>query len=92
MEYCIINKIEYVDNQVIYTPFGYTADMNECEQINSTYYSGFTNWINENKTDLENGTKSISEFFQNNPKVYEANMQTTSIGGMDLNLITFSDI
>jgi len=92
MEYCIINKIEYVNNQVIYTSFGYTTDMNECEQINNTYYLPFLNWIENNKTDLENDNISISVFFQDNPKVYEANMQTTSIDGMNLNVITFSDL
>jgi len=92
MNYCIVNKIEYIDGSVVYNPFGYTTDMNECEQINSTYYLQFLNWIENNKTDLENDNISISVFFQDNPKVYEANMQTTSIDGMNLNVITFSDL
>ena len=91
MDYCIVNKIEYVNNQVTYTPFGYTTDMNECEQINSTYYSPFLNWIENNKTDLENNNISISVFFQDNPKVYEANMQTTSIDGLDIPELNFSE-
>jgi len=92
MDYCIINKIEYINNQIVYTENGYTTDMNECQLINETYYSDFKNWIDENKLDLENDNISISVFFQDNPKVYEANMQTTSIDGMNLNLITFSDL
>ena len=91
MDYCIVNKIDYIDGSVIYTPFGYTTDMNECEQINSTYYSPFVNWIDDNKTDLENDNISISVFFQDNPKVYEANMQTTDISGLDIPELNFSE-
>ena len=92
MEYCIVNKIEYINGNVIYTPVGYVTDMNECQLINDTYYLGFENWIESNKTDLENDNISISVFFQDNPKVYEADTQTTSIEGMNLNLINFGDL
>lgn len=92
MEYCIINKIEYINGNIIYIAIGYTTDMNECQLINDTYYLGFETWINDNKTDLENDNISISTFFQDNPKVYEVNTETTSIDGMNLSLITFGDL
>ena len=92
MEYYIINKIEYIDNQIVYTPVGYNTDINEITLISNTYNTPFENWVNANKADLENEIISISEFFIDNPKVYEANEQTTSIDGMNLTLKNFNDL
>ena len=69
--YTIINKMEYTD-QILYTPIGYTTDQTIIDQINLEYENTFHAWINENKIDLENGSISISLFFETTPIVYNA--------------------
>lgn len=73
METCIINKIEYIDGNVVYTPVGYTTDMvGVCDPINADYDSTLGAWVESNKTELEAGTKFISEFFDTTPIVHIA--------------------
>lgn len=73
MEKCIINKIEYINGEVVYTPVGYTTDMvGVCEVLNADHDSTLGAWVETNKTELETGTKFISEFFDSTPFVHIA--------------------
>lgn len=92
MEYCIVNKIEFIDGQTVYTPVGYDLGHDDCDLINSTYYKPFEDWINNNIQDLQSGTKTLAEYFSTNPKVYVAHQHSTTLEGMGLNEITFNDL
>jgi hypothetical protein len=92
MEYNIISKIEYIDGEVRYTPIGYTLDMNDVNIINNQYDNTLGLWVEENKTELENGTKSIGEFFSIVSIVYVARYITTSVEGMGLNDINVDEL
>lgn len=83
MEYYIIDKIEYLNGEVVYTQIGYTTDPLFKDQINEMYNDFFI-FVNENKTGLESGTASISEFFTNGNYIYSNNTKTTSIDDMGL--------
>ena len=88
MNYCIISKVHIVDGVVVYTPVGYTINHSDCDIINNNYDSTLGVWVDNNKVELENGTKNISEFFDTTPYVHDARHQTTSIDGMGLHEIT----
>lgn len=72
MEKFIIHSVQYINNEVVHTPVGYTIDGALANDINLLYYSTLINWVETNKVDLENGIKDISEFFINTPIVYNA--------------------
>lgn len=83
MRYTIIDKIEYVDG-VIYTPIGYIDNNPQLVDDVNSLYQNFENWVNTNRTDLENGVVDISEFFINLPYVYSANTEVDDIEGYGL--------
>ena len=89
MNYYVITKIETVNENITYTNIGYVLSEIEANAINQNYIS-YNNWIETNKTDLENGIKLISEYFISNPIVYY-NLQNTSCID-DFNLSLISDI
>ena len=72
MEYTIISKVEFIGGNVRYTEVGYTADEVLCNTINSDYESTLGAWVETNKSELESGTKFISEFFDGTPYVHVA--------------------
>ena len=84
----IIDKIEYINGGVVYTPVGYSVDEVLCDTINSDYDSTLGNWVETNKTDLESGVKSISEFFDSIPVVHIAKTGTN----YDVSLPEITDI
>lgn len=86
--YSVINKIESIDGVVFYTPIGYSTNTLDIQSINSTYESGFGDWIRNNKSDLESGNIQVSDYLINNPICYTAYQQTTNIDGMNLSEIT----
>lgn len=87
--YCIVNKITCVDNKLVYTPVGYIDNnVSLCNQINLDYDNTLGNWIETNKTDLENSQKSISEYFVSDPIIHVAKTETTNIEGLELIEIT----
>lgn len=51
----IINKIEYINNQLEYTPIGYTEDQSIIDAINNEYDITLGDWINDNIIQLSNG-------------------------------------
>jgi hypothetical protein len=85
--YYIITKIENFNGNITYTNIGYVLSELDVETININY-NNYNNWIETNKTDLENGIKLISEFFINTPIVFGCFTQTTYIEGLNLSLIT----
>ena len=84
----IISKIEYINGGIVYTPVGYSVDEVLCDTINSDYDSTLGNWVETNKTDLESGVKSISEFFDSTAFVYIAKTGTN----YDVSLPEIKDI
>jgi hypothetical protein len=83
MRYTIIDKIEYIDG-IVYTPIGYIDNNPQLVDDVNSLYQNFENWINTNRTDLENGVVDISEFFINLPYVYSANTEVDDIEGYGL--------
>lgn len=83
MRYTIINKIEY-NNGILYSPIGYIGNNPQLVNDVNSLYQNFENWINTNRTDLENGLVDISEFFINLPYVYSANTEVEDIEGYGL--------
>jgi len=84
----IIDKIEYINRGVVYTPVGYCVDDAIITQINQDYNSTLNNWIETNRTDLESGVKYISEFFDSTPVVHIAKTGTS----YDVSLPEITDI
>lgn len=70
-------------NEIVYTPIGYTTDQSIIGVINTRYENSFQNWINQNKTDLENGNILVSEFFVTTPILYITNMTTNYIENLN---------
>ena len=84
----IIDKIEYINGGIVYTPVGYSVDEVLCDTINSDYDSSLGSWLETNKTDLESGVKSISEFFDSTSVVHIAKTGTS----YDVSLPEIKDI
>ena len=85
--YYIITKIETINENITYTNVGYVLSELDVETININY-NNYSNWVETNKNDLENGIKLISEFFINTPIVFGCFSQTTYIEGLNISLIT----
>lgn len=84
--YHIINKIQYMNNQMVYTPIGYTLTQSDADIINNKYQS-FDDWVVNHISELDNGTISISEYFDANPIIYNSYLVTDDIDAMDLSEI-----
>lgn len=87
MEHYIITKTEVVNSNIVISNVGYVTDKANADIINQNYID-FENWIETNKTDLESGIKSITDYFINNPVVYSCLSKTTNIDGFNISLIT----
>jgi hypothetical protein len=73
MDYCIVSKVECIGGKVTYTPIKYIQNNESlCNTINSDYDSTLGDWVETNKTELEAGTKQVSEFFDTTPIVHFA--------------------
>ncbi len=83
MNYCIVEKIENSRGELKYTPIGYTTDMNICDEINSNYNSTLGAWINDNMEGLESKAINASYYFDTNPPVYTATVESTSTDGLE---------
>ncbi len=81
--YFIINKIEYKNESVVYTPIGYTTDLIFRDEINNSYESTMGIWIENNKNELESGEIDISVFFETNPVVYVAKTYSDTNDGLN---------
>lgn len=83
MEYYIIDKLELINGELIHTPIGYLTSQTALDSI-SDKLNTFENWINLNKTDLENGSMGLSDSFQTNNHYYVCNTITNYIDDMGL--------
>tara|TARA_B000000475_G_C15671010_1_gene314003 strand:+ start:134 stop:412 length:279 start_codon:yes stop_codon:yes gene_type:complete len=92
MEYYIIDKIEYINDVVTYTPIGYTTSLDNSNFIHDNHEVIFLDWIKQNKEKLESGDLSVSVFFDNIPFIYTSSQQTNSIEGMELNEINITEL
>jgi len=88
MMYYILNKTHIVNNELVYEPVGYLTNMDNTLLINYKYETTYLLWVNNNKTDLENGSLQINNYFNSFGTVYDCNTETTEINGMSLSEIT----
>ena len=72
-----------MNNQIIYTPIGYTLNQSDVDIINNKYKS-FDDWAFNYNSELYNGTILISEYFDVNPIIYNSHLVTDNIDNMDL--------
>lgn len=91
MEYYIIDKLELINGVVVYTPVGYLTSQEDVDAA-PEITTQFEDWITTNKTNLENGTLIISDYFNTYGPSYACNTITTSIEGMEIDLITNTSI
>ncbi len=88
MMYYILNKTHIVNNELVYETVGYLTNMDNTLLINYKYETTYLLWVNNNKTDLENGSLQINNYFNSFGTVYDCNTETTEINGMSLSEIT----
>jgi len=88
MEYCIVNKIENINNVLTFTAIGYITNIDDCNIINENYDSTLGQWFIDNLAELENETITISDFFNITPHVYNAKETTNYIKENSLDEIT----
>lgn len=51
----IINRVDYSNNELVYTPVGYTNDHGICIELNCDYDQNLGAWINQNIGSLTMG-------------------------------------
>lgn len=88
MMYYILNKTHIVNNELLDEPVGYLTNIDNALLINYKYETTYLLWVNNNKTDLENGSLQINNYFNSFGTVYDCNTETTEINGMSLSEIT----
>tara|TARA_R110000796_G_scaffold192641_5_gene309321 strand:+ start:122 stop:400 length:279 start_codon:yes stop_codon:yes gene_type:complete len=82
MEYFIVNKIEFIDSEVVFTPIGYLINQDDCVDINVKHDSTLGAWIESNRPELETGVVLVSTFFDTTPIVYIARTTATNVYGL----------
>lgn len=82
MEYCIINKIEFIGSEVVFTPVGYLLNQDDCVDINVKHDSTLGAWVESNRTELETGVVLVSTFFDTTPIVYITRTTATNVDGL----------
>ena len=86
----IISKIELIDEKFLdYTDVGYTEDSEIINTINENYDNSLGLFLGENRTKIEIGIVSLTEFFDAIESVNEARTQTEEIEG---NLIKITSL
>lgn len=86
-KYYIVEKIEWLNGQLVSSIVGYILSESDADQINVKYNS-YALWIRDNRVDLVSGAKSVSEYLVANGPVYDAATSTTNIDGLGLSLVT----
>ncbi len=85
----IINKIQLDENnQINFEDYGHISNQSLINQINQNYDHSLGIYIADNRTNLELGTTDLSPFFANNPIVFEARTEVSTIDGLGLSEIT----
>ena len=87
--YYIISKIELEGTENLkYSDYGTTTDIEIVNQINEDYDSTLGAFLGENRTKIELGLVSVSTFFESTPFVYEARTQVDNVEGLEVLNIT----
>jgi hypothetical protein len=83
MNYHIIDKLTWDNNtqEMITEEVGYTTKVEDYNYLQNNYNTTLGSFIENNKTELENGIKSLYEFFQNTTIVYACFTTTDNIDG-----------
>lgn len=81
MEYYIVSKIDWDNENNHYKceEVGYTTKIEDYEFLQNNYNNTLGAFIENNKTELENGTKSLYEFFETTPTLYACFTTTNAI-------------
>jgi hypothetical protein len=88
--YSIIEKVQLVDGLLDRSPLGYVCD--DCDMTSfKVEEQVFYDWVEENKLDLENGTKDVSAYVETYGAVYLASTGSATIDGLGLTLIADID-
>ena len=81
--YFIITKTTFEEGQIKHITQGHTENKTLAETLCSGY-SEMKAWNEENREELENGTKTMEEFFSINSDIYQILAETNSIEGLEL--------
>jgi hypothetical protein len=85
MEYYIVEKFEYVDDEIVYTSLGYLNSKDDAIVINNSGYNDLMGWLIEYEFDRETQIK----FLVDCPYLpcYGVRSSTNNIDGTNLTLI-----
>ena len=87
--YTIIQKIELESTSNFkYTDYGYSTIEQIICDINKDYDSTLGSFLGLHRTELENGSILIDDFFNSTPFIYEARYIVDTIEGLGLTEIT----
>ena len=92
--YYIIRKVHVVDNEIVYTPIGYTQTLADQQYIHEYDTVDLANaWIATNISGLKAGVIPSTQFFIDNDitHLYIGGWQTRDITDMNLSLISDLD-
>jgi hypothetical protein len=93
--YYIVNKITWdtQENKIKFEEVGYTTKIEDYEFLQNNYNTTLGSYIENNKTELENGTKTLAEFFNTTAILYVCFTTTTCIEGFgfieEINIIYY---
>jgi hypothetical protein len=79
MSYYIISKIEIDGSSHMTNIFGYTTSLEDSNAINEHHDSCLGAWLTENGDSLQDGSMTVSEYFETNPACYSATDVVTDI-------------
>ena len=82
--YYVIIELSAINGKTVSEPVGYATDEATAETL-CTGCMDFCNWIEANKTDLENEVLNSGDYFDNNPNIRQIGWVTDCIEGLDLN-------
>ena len=59
MEYYIVEKFEYVNNEFVHTEIGYVTSIEDRDYINTKDYNSLITWLNDNENNRKNQTVNM---------------------------------
>lgn len=86
--YYMIEKKDIINGELVNTPVGYVNSVDDIILLNAGKYKEFNDWIKLNLVGLQSGVINISSYFITNPPFYFSEWKSTSIDGLNLDLIT----
>jgi transketolase N-terminal domain/subunit len=81
MNYFVIIRGELIDGEVVHTPYGYLTSIEDLEPEVVEHLKSFSNWVEANKTDLENEVINVSKYFDTNNSCHQLGWETNNLDG-----------